>query len=142
MNLCPRDRQILASNDVSGYRYYSCELCSGYWIPGATLHRVFTAQGIRELRVGTRAEKGEIRCPDCHTDCVSLVIEGCRLDRCPKCHGVWLDAGEVQRLKRLFPEASPVVLADESRPSKESQQDLVAWSLADAVVNLLLLVLR
>src|SRR5688572_32070188 len=118
MNLCPRDRQILASNDVSGYRYYSCEQCQGFWIPGASLHRVLSAKGITELRVVPRGDKSEIRCPDCLTDCDSLLIEGCRLDPCPRCHGVWLDPGEAGRIRRLFPEGSAVVIADEDRPSK------------------------
>ncbi len=142
MNVCPRDRQILASNDVGGYRYYSCELCNGFWIPGASLQRALSAQGITELRAVPRGDKGEIRCPDCLTECDSLLVEGCRLDLCPRFHGVWLDSGEVRRVRRLFPEGSAVVIADEDRSSKESQQAIAAWTLADAVGNLLLLIWR
>lgn len=132
---------MLASNDVGGYRYYSCGQCNGFWIPGASLHRVLSAKGIKEVRLVTRGEESEIRCPDCLTDCDSTLIEGCRLDPCPRCHGVWLDSGEVRRVRRLFSEGSAVVIADEERPSKEAQQALVSWSLADAVGNLLLVIL-
>jgi Zn-finger nucleic acid-binding protein len=142
MNHCPRDRQILASNDVSGYRYYSCEQCHGFWIPGAALERVLSAKGITELRALPRGGPSEIRCPDCRTNCDSLLIERCRVDPCPRCHGVWLDSGEVRHLKRLFPEGSAVVIADAERPSMETQQALVAWSITDEVGNLLMLVLR
>lgn len=141
MNPCPQDRQFLASNDVSGYRYYKCEQCSGIWIPGASVQRVLSAKGITELRVAPRGDKCEMQCPDCLTDCDSILIEGCRLDLCLKCHGVWLDSGEVRRVRRLFSEGSAVVIADEDRPSKETQQSLAAWSLADAVGNLLLIIL-
>lgn len=142
MNLCPRDRQILASNDVSGYRYYSCEQCHGFWIPGASLHRVLSARGITDLRGVPRSGPSEMPCPDCHAHCDSLVIEGCRLDHCPSCHGVWLDSGEVRQVRRLFPDGSAVVMADESRPSKETQQALLAYSLVDGLGNLLLLILK
>lgn len=141
MNLCPRDRQTLASNDVGGYRYYSCEQCHGFWIPGGSLHRVLSAKGIAELGIVHRGDQSELLCPDCLTACDSILIQGCRLDPCPKCHGVWLDSGEAQRVRRLFPEGSAVVLADEARPPKEFSSALVAGTLTDAVGNLLLLIL-
>jgi len=141
MKSCPRDRRILASNDVSGYRYFSCEHCNGFWIPGASLHRVLSEKGITELKAVPRGDVSEVRCPDCLTDCESLLIEECRLDTCPRCHGVWLDSGEVRRISRMFPERSAVVIADAERPSKETQQAFVAWSLIDSVGNLLLLIL-
>lgn len=141
MNSCPRDQQILASNDVSGYRYYSCETCHGFWIPGATLHRVLTARGIPALRAAPRSGPSDTRCPDCLVDGESLLIDGCKLDQCPKCRGVWLDSGEARRVRQLFPEGSAVVLADERLPSKETQHALVGCSLVDAVGNVLLLIL-
>lgn len=83
----------------------------------------------------------EVRCPDCMADCESLLIDGCKLDHCPKCRGVWLDSGEARRVRRLFPEGSAVVLADERLPSKETQHALVGCSLVEAVGNVLLLIL-
>ena len=142
MNRCPRDRQILASNDANGYRYYSCEHCSGFWIPGAALNRVLAEKGITELGAMPHGEVGEIQCPDCLAECASFSIDGCRLDRCPRCCGIWLDSGEVRRVRRLFPEGSEVVIADESRVPTENQPALVAWSLLDVVGNLFLLILR
>ena len=141
MNSCPRDRQILATNDVSGYRYFSCQQCNGFWILGTALRRVLSEKGITELQTIPRGDRSEISCPDCRTDCESLLMEGCQLDTCPTCLGVWLDSGEVRRLSQIFPEQSAVVIADAERPSKESQQALVTWSVADAVGNLLLLIL-
>jgi Zn-finger nucleic acid-binding protein len=34
-----------------------------------------------------------MRCPDCRCEFESLTIEGCQLDICPRCQGVWLDSG-------------------------------------------------
>lgn len=133
MNLCPRDRQILATNEVGGYRYYSCEHCKGFWIPGTSLHRALSTKGVTELGSVPSCGKGEIRCPNCLTDCDSILIEVCRLDLCPNCRGVWLDSGEVRQLRRLFSEGSPVVIADEGGGSKEIRPVGALWDLAEGV---------
>jgi hypothetical protein len=52
---------MLASNDVAGYRYYSCEGCRGLWIPGASLHRALSARGVGELRAAAVAHAGGTR---------------------------------------------------------------------------------
>lgn len=139
MNTCPRDRQILASNDVNGYRYYSCEQCGGSWVPGAALDRVLSARGIGEIISIRPTSVSEMLCADCHNYCNVVIIEGCRLDLCPRCHGVWLDAGEAQKVEHLFPECSAVVDADRSRGSQTKQSAFVATSAADLVGNLLLI---
>jgi len=139
MNTCPRDQQILASNDVNGYRYYACEHCGGSWIPGAALDRVLSDQGIVKLKSVRPTSVGDLFCPDCHDLCEPVVIQECRLDLCPRCHGVWLDAGEAEKVRLLFPDDSAVVDADKDRSkSRNNQTPLVAASAADLVGNLLL----
>ncbi len=39
-----------------------------------------------------------MKCPKCGADLVTADFEGVQLDRCPECHGVWLDAGELEHL--------------------------------------------
>jgi len=136
MNTCPRDNAILASNDVNGYRYYSCEHCNGSWIPGASLDRVLSARGMGELRSIRRDAAGEMFCPDCHALCDIVVIAGCRLDCCPRCRGVWLDAGEAQKVSHLFPMDSAVVDADKGHSAKAGQTVAGAASAVDLVGNL------
>ena len=137
MTRCPRDREVLTSKDVTGYRYYSCERCGGYWIPGASLLCVLSARGMGELRRVPSAGKSEIDCPDCRAECEVLMVEGCRLDSCVLCHGIWLDSGEVRRVKRLFPEGSAVVNADEDRVSKEADEAFGTISVVTLVGELL-----
>jgi len=36
-----RDQEILASNDVDGFRYYLCESCAGYWISARIIVSVY-----------------------------------------------------------------------------------------------------
>jgi Zn-finger nucleic acid-binding protein len=142
MNSCPRDRETLASNDTQHYRYYSCERCGGYWIPGSSLNRVLSARGVTDLSGLPAAGKRGIHGPDCHTECEILTVEGCKLDFCSKCHGVWLDAGEVLQVRRLFPEGSAIIDAEKDRiAAKEFTKTATPLSVVDLVGNLLLLVL-
>lgn len=45
-----------------------------------------------------QAEASAIHCPKCDGTLVELTFEQVQIDRCNKCHGVWLDAGELERL--------------------------------------------
>lgn len=44
------------------------------------------------------AQKPAINCPKCDGILVEITHEGVLIDRCDKCNGVWLDAGELERL--------------------------------------------
>lgn len=39
-----------------------------------------------------------MRCPSCGARLVEIVRSGVKLDRCPECHGIWLDRGELDRV--------------------------------------------
>jgi hypothetical protein len=44
------------------------------------------------------AEASTVHCPKCGGTLVETTFEEVQVDRCDKCHGVWLDAGELERL--------------------------------------------
>jgi Zn-finger nucleic acid-binding protein len=140
MSHCPHDRELLASNDVSGYRYYSCERCNGDWIPGAMLERALSARGVQELRAIPSSGRSKLNCPDCQTILATLIVDGCTLDSCERCRGIWLDAGEALRVRRLFPEDSAVVDADAELAGRPANKGWAAVPLVDCVANLILLI--
>jgi ribosomal protein L37AE/L43A len=45
-----------------------------------------------------KAEASAVHCPKCDGTLVELSHEEVRIDRCNKCNGVWLDAGELEQL--------------------------------------------
>lgn len=45
-----------------------------------------------------QTEASPIHCPKCDGTLVEITFEEVQIDRCNKCHGVWLDAGELERL--------------------------------------------
>jgi len=40
------------------------------------------------------------RCPKCGAELQARSLHEIKLDECPSCHGVWLEAGELQELAR------------------------------------------
>jgi rubrerythrin len=47
-----------------------------------------------------------MKCPKCGMDLQTIELHGVKIDQCPSCNGVWLDAGELEQLTR--PESSGV----------------------------------
>lgn len=55
-----------------------------------------------------------MQCPVCHVDLVMSDRQGIEIDYCPKCRGVWLDRGE---LDKIIERSQSDVVATDSRPS-------------------------
>jgi Zn-finger nucleic acid-binding protein len=136
MPTCPRDRALLASNDVQGYRYLSCERCNGHWLPGRALARILSDLGLKVLHHATPpGQPVALPCPDCDGPLQGISVGDSQVDRCGRCGGVWLDAGEVAQLRRLFREGSAVVDSVDStqRPANPAWTGVEA---IDLVLNL------
>jgi uncharacterized protein len=46
----------------------------------------------------SQAEAARLKCPKCDGALIEVAHEGIQIDQCDKCNGVWLDAGELERL--------------------------------------------
>lgn len=69
------------------------------------------AEWLRERRAALDVERAardaaqpKISCPRCGTGLQERDFQRLKLDVCPKCHGVWLDAGELE-MAMLLPRA-------------------------------------
>lgn len=51
------------------------------------------------------ARPSGVHCPRHHGELAERVFDGVRVDVCEACHGVWLDAGELEQLLHLAPRA-------------------------------------
>lgn len=47
-----------------------------------------------------QTEATAIHCPKCDGTLIEVAHDGIQIDQCNKCDGVWLDAGELERLTR------------------------------------------
>jgi uncharacterized protein len=66
------------------------------------------AEMIKEMRAKLDAErekaanqKVELECPRCGVALVEREANHVKMDSCPKCSGIWLDAGELEQLQRV-----------------------------------------
>ena len=55
---------------------------------------------LRAKRGAAEAEELLPRCPKCDGSLIEVSHEGVQIDRCNKCHGIWLDAGELETLAK------------------------------------------
>ena len=58
---------------------------------------------IEKMRAQMAAEQqaaATLQCPKCDGTLTELTFEDVQIDRCNKCNGVWLDAGELERLTK------------------------------------------
>ncbi|HEV8149578.1 MAG TPA: zf-TFIIB domain-containing protein [Gemmatimonadales bacterium] len=49
-------------------------------------------------RVARERRSHFMKCPKCGASLLTEMLHGVRVDRCPDCHGIWLDPGEVEQL--------------------------------------------
>jgi uncharacterized protein with PIN domain len=66
------------------------------------------AELIKEQRARLDAQRASaerqshfMKCPKCGHDLVETNFHQIKIDRCPSCHGVWFDAGEVELMEHI-----------------------------------------
>jgi uncharacterized protein len=66
------------------------------------------AELIREMRAKLDAERKKAehsastsKCPRCGGDLKEQHVDDVKIDECQDCHGVWLDPGELDQLRRV-----------------------------------------
>lgn len=96
---CPRDRTPLVEQKLENVTVDSCSKCGGIFFDAYELGRV---TGDKELAKYLAQVHGAASSPMVCPGCGGLMdldkIEGMEIDHCTKCLGVWLDAGEMDRL--------------------------------------------
>lgn len=53
---------------------------------------------LRAQRAAREAQTAPLQCPRCDGTLTEVALDDVLIDRCTKCEGVWLDAGELERL--------------------------------------------
>lgn len=102
---CPRcwvecDRKEI---DVFGPNIFIdiCPKCKGLWLDKGELGKLLKDRKITDFltkHIGTQS-KSELICPRCGSLMDFERAEDVEVDVCLRCHGVWLDANELERLR-------------------------------------------
>lgn len=56
------------------------------------------AQALAEEEKTRLRDLHHLHCPKCGTKLQEAAMQGVTVDICPACHGIWLDAGELEKL--------------------------------------------
>jgi Zn-finger nucleic acid-binding protein len=124
---CPRDGAPLADEHIGAevsVRRYRCFRCEGLWLERGEGHNVqaaavrkYSAKLARNDVIAAAYEMARQKalpvpsCPRCGKLLDSTEYAYCSqilIDRCAKCHGVWLDRGELEALQQFLQrEAQP-----------------------------------
>jgi ribosomal protein L31 len=77
------------------------------------------AELIKELRAKLDAEREAaerkahyMKCPKCGSDLTETVFQQVKIDVCGQCHGMWLDAGELEMISKVRESAVGSFLRD------------------------------
>ncbi len=101
-----------ARDPESGLEIDSCDNCYGLWFDADELREFFKSSkltkkfmlpsyGFEESTVDISLKAR--RCPRCTRQGLARIdVAGVAVDECEQCRGIWLDAGEVGRLVKMF----------------------------------------
>lgn len=97
----------------AGVEVDRCTECEGIWFDENEAEYLKTVAGSEHLdvgdpEIGSQLDRldSELLCPRCGTAMVRMVDVDKHMlwyEKCPSCHGLWLDAGEFKKFKRNFP---------------------------------------
>lgn len=116
---CPRCETVLKAVEYDEVQIQVCPDCKGEWLEAGELEKiaehheeVFTTEEIakldgvnKEIFTATETDHDELQCPEC--DGVEMKhfnygeTSGLLLDKCPKCGGIWMDAGQMEKVEEL-----------------------------------------
>lgn len=100
---CPNCSGVLSQSDLGDLGLVSagrCSGCGGAWITKAELERHPGGEwsDLDSMSVQVSEALSDIICPVCVVSTTKVRFDGhteIEVDRCPGCHGLWLDRGEV-----------------------------------------------
>ncbi len=66
-----------------------------------------------------------MKCPNCEETLVMTERQGVEIDYCPKCRGVWLDKGELDKIieKSSYAESSPQLKQQDEKRGWQNDDD-------------------
>jgi len=126
---CPICTSVLHTITYEGIEIETCRVCGGNWLDAGELGKIVRMREVRfneaERRALARATKiaaltpvgpgRQLACPKCSGRMAVRNYgsdSGIFIDRCTACRGMWLDAGEIEKIQMLV-EAWEAMLPEE-----------------------------
>jgi Zn-finger nucleic acid-binding protein len=102
---CPADHHSLKVQTVGSATFAHCVHCAGIWLTREallppSLDPASLPPATRIASPTKRKRRSALACPECNGRLTPERVEGIEIDRCSRCVGVWLDAGEYDAVRR------------------------------------------
>lgn len=117
---CPKDSTPLVGETrkvlLRSVEVDVCPKCRGLFLDEGEIRALTGHRRLNRLLMKRpRASPGSpLACPHCERTLAAVTAGGMRVDVCPRCYGVWLDAHELDRLRKMrdaeFREFTPAEL--------------------------------
>ena len=96
---CPRDASILGFGEERGHMCNRCAECHGLMLDDEEMGRALGARNRPTAEQLGRLPGSGLACPRDGADMRRLVHQDIEVDICPACSALWLDAGEIEKIK-------------------------------------------
>ena len=134
MRLCPRDSTPLVPQAHDGVTYHACGVCRGFLLPlGMVPELVPVLPQIRHMKA--EWPRSSMGCPCCGRTMHLVLHDGIEIDLCHYCTVVWLDHGEIEKLRERRDlddttdqaESEPQDIDIEGDALGDSSSDVLDW---------------
>ena len=111
--MCPKCSEPMIIVELEGVEVDCCLSCGGRWLDAGELAWLAELAGAKPgtisqvIAAATAGRRVRRRCPRCGKRLRTIVVaadSAIELDRCPKGHGLWFDAGELEAVIGAFHE--------------------------------------
>ena len=104
---CPLCKDPMIVFELQSVELDHCLVCGGVWLDAGELELLLKSAARRKefldsFHDGVHHGEAKRRCPICFKKMDKVLCgreeKSCCVDRCPKGHGLWLDAGELETI--------------------------------------------
>lgn len=126
--LCPRDATLFVPQVHDGVAYHACGVCRGLLLPLEMVPELVPV--LPQIR-NMKAEwpRSSMGCPSCGRTMHLVLHEGIEIDLCHYCTLVWLDHGEIEKLRerKEQDESTNQDIDSEGDALGNSSSDVLDW---------------
>ena len=96
---CPRDGSVLAFGEERGHLCNRCATCQGLMLDDEEMGKALGARHRPGAERLAGLPASGLACPQDGREMRRLVHQDIELDICPQCQALWLDAGEIEKIR-------------------------------------------